>query len=230
MPKIKAYARFNMKLNHSHYSKHENNSQYIFLTKCGEICDSFHALAKSSAEPRNSNDLSVANDSTPIYHRAFFVRSIRTPEENNGTNFGPVGTLSNEVAKLKFEPSNFLSMVACNGKGLALCCVPLIAVFEPVTRYRPKASKLQAVTSTKRSSVELSAMIYLFLGIHRQNLGNTSLSVQRLPKARIVIQADNESTARAKIAKDYCLLQCWNVKNPEHLHRTLTNVKGVIYA
>ncbi|WP_386692730.1 hypothetical protein O1Q79_00410 [Lonepinella sp. MS14434] len=230
MPKIKVYARFNMKLNHIYNIKDENNSQYIFLTKCGEICDSFHALAKSSAEPENSNVLLVANDSTPIYHRAFFVRSIRTPEESNRLNFERVSTLSNEVGTLKFEPSNFLSMVACNGKGLALCCVPQVAVSQPVTRYRPKPENFQAVISTKLLLVELSAMIYLFLGIHRQNLGNTSLSVQRLPKARIVIQADSESTARAKIAKDYCLLQCWNVKNSHHLHRTLSNIKGVIYA
>ncbi|WP_439243780.1 ash family protein [Lonepinella sp. BR2474] len=207
----------------------KNKLQANHFTKSVDFRYSKNVLAKSSAEPRNSNDLSVANDSTPIYNRAFFVRSIRTPEESNRLNFERVSTLSNEVGTLKFEPSNFLSMVACNGKGLALCCVPLIAVFEPVTRYRPKASKLQAVTSTKYS-VELSAMIYLFLGIHRQNLGNTSLSVNRLPKARIVIQADNESTARAKIAKDYCLLQCWNVKNSHHLHRTLSNIKGVIYA
>ncbi|WP_439287172.1 hypothetical protein [Lonepinella sp. BR2357] len=73
-------------------------------------------------------------------------------------------------------------------------------------------------------------MIYLFLGIHRQHLADTSRTVQRLPKARLIINADSEHTARAKIARDYCLLQCWNVKNPEHLHRTLTNVKGVIYA
>ncbi|WP_386686075.1 ash family protein [Lonepinella sp. MS14437] len=202
----------------------ENNSQGESLTNRGEIPYYFR---NGRGNPIKS---SVANDSTPILNRAFFVRKIRSPKENNKLNFERVSTLSNEVAKLKFEPSNFLSMVACKGQPLAVGCIPLIAVFHPFTRYRPKAWKLQAVTSTKHSSVELSAMIYLFLGIHRQNLGNTSLTVNRLPKARIVIQADSESTARAKIAKDYCLLQCWNVKNSHHLHRTLSNIKGVIYA
>ncbi|XHN81215.1 hypothetical protein O1Q80_00842 [Lonepinella sp. MS14435] len=73
-------------------------------------------------------------------------------------------------------------------------------------------------------------MIYLFLGIHRHNLADTSRTFQRLPKARIIINADSENTARAKIAKDYCLLQCWSVKNSDQLDRTLANVKGVIYA
>ncbi len=80
-----------------------------------------NVVAKSITEPENSNDLSVANTSTPFYYRAFFVRSIRTPKEN--------------------ALSVVLSMVACNGKGIALCCVPLIAVSQPVTRYRPNPEK-----------------------------------------------------------------------------------------
>ncbi|OZN24896.1 hypothetical protein CFY87_06075 [Actinobacillus seminis] len=78
-----------------------------------------NALAKSSAEPGNSNNLSLANNSAPC---AFFVRSLRTPKENNK----------------HIQRVIFLSMVACSGKGFALCCVPVIAVFQPVTRYRPK--------------------------------------------------------------------------------------------
>ncbi|WP_386693838.1 hypothetical protein [Lonepinella sp. MS14435] len=170
----------------------------------------------------------VANDSTPILNRAFFVREIRTPKENNKLNFELVSTLSNEVAKLKFEPSNFLSMIACYGKRLGVGGLPLVTVFPPRSTLSPSRGKQS--DNSQYQQVELSVMIYLFLGIHRQNLGNTSLTVQRLPKARIVIQADSESTARAKIAKDYCLLQCWNVKNSHHLHRTLSNIKGVIYA
>ncbi len=223
MPKIKVYARFNMKLNHSHDSKHENNSQYIFLTKCGEIP---YYFLNGRGNPIKS---SQANDSTPIYNRAFFVRKIRTPKENNKLNFERVSTLSNEINETKNGLVTFLSMVACKGQPLAVGCIPVIAVFHPFTRYRPKAWKLLS-GSLYQYSQETAKMIYLFLGIHRQNLGNTSLTVQRLPKARIVIQADSESTARAKIAKDYCLLQCWNVKNSHHLHRTLSNIKGVIYA
>ncbi|WP_439295251.1 host cell division inhibitor Icd-like protein [Lonepinella sp. BR2882] len=229
MPKIKVYARFNMKLNHSHNNKDENNSQYIFLTKCGEICDSFHALAKSSAEPRNSNVLLMANDSTPIYNRAFFVRSIRTPkikvcpnldtpEESNQTNFGLVSTLSNEVNKLNFELVTFLSMVACNGKGFALCCVPLVAVFEPVTRYRPKASKLKAVAFIKFLLMDLTAMFtYIFIAIKRTDLTNQFHKIR--------IQAESEQQARKLLAKTYILFFAGRI-NPTHKRSHM----GVSYA
>lgn len=79
---------------------------------------------KTTAEPRNSNHLSVAQN-TPI--ACFFMRSAHAPQERLA------------------RPS----MVACSGKGFALCCFPLMTVFEPVTRYRQQASKLQAVNSNQ---------------------------------------------------------------------------------
>ncbi|MCX2961897.1 ash family protein [Rodentibacter caecimuris] len=82
---------------------------------------------KTTAEPRNSNDKSTAH-STP--QACFFMRGLHTPKERR------------ESLELQAR----LSMVACNGKGSALCCVPLIAVFEPVTRYRPKPRNFRAVT------------------------------------------------------------------------------------
>ncbi len=222
MPKIKVYARFNMKLNHSYNNKDENNSQYIFLTKCGEIP---YYFLNGRGNPIKKQ---VANDSTPILNRAFFVRKIRSPKENNKLNFELVSTLSNEINETKIGLVAFLSMIACYGKRLGVGGLPLVTVFPPRSTLSPSRGKQS--DNSQYQQVELSVMIYLFLGIHRQNLGNTSLTVNRLPKARIVIQADSESTARAKIAKDYCLLQCWNVKNSHHLHRTLSNIKGVIYA
>ncbi|WP_386692524.1 MULTISPECIES: ash family protein [unclassified Lonepinella] len=171
------------------------------LTKCGDFCEYF---CNGRDNPTKTQ---TANNCTPL-NRAFFIRSIRTHQANR------LLCLS--------------SMIACNGQPLAVGSFPFETVCHPVARYR------QAVTSKGDNFInqqtELSAMIYLFLGIHRQHLGDTSRTVQRLPKARLIINADSEHTARAKIARDYCLLQCWNVKNPEHLHRTLTNVKGVIYA
>ncbi|MFU2112840.1 ash family protein, partial [Glaesserella parasuis] len=94
-----------------------NNSNELFsLYKNQTKIYALAVVAKSITEPQNSNDLSVAN-STP--QACFFIRSTRTPKE-------------------RLER---LSMVACNGKGFALCCVPLIAVSEPVTRYRPNPQK-----------------------------------------------------------------------------------------
>ena len=99
-------------------------------------------VAKSTTEPENSNKISLANSSTPFYYRAFFVRSTRTPKEN------ALGVV--------------LSMVACSGKGFALCCVPVIAVSQPVTRYRPNPEKFSG--SLHKYSLELSkCFIHSFL-------------------------------------------------------------------
>lgn len=70
--------------------------------------------------------------------------------------------------------------------------------------------------------------IYLFLGVHRQNLANTGLTFNTFPRSRIAIQADSEQSARAKLAKNWILLQAWQFKNVAEIDRTF--VKGVIYA
>ncbi|MDX3898080.1 host cell division inhibitor Icd-like protein [Pasteurella multocida] len=182
------------------FTKCDKNFQSFLLTTETAINYIKHALAKSKAEPRNSNDLLVANSSTPILDRAFFVRSLHTPKIN--------------------PAMDLFSMVACGGKGFALCCVPQVAVFEPVARYRPKASKLQAVTSIKYL-VELIAMIYQFLGISRQHYDQTKAE-------QIRILADNETQARAYLARDYVLISLGRLPNTAKNDRTLT-VKGGVY-
>ncbi|MCT8554597.1 ash family protein [Glaesserella parasuis] len=122
-----------------------------------------HVVSKSTTEPGNPNDLSLAN-STP--QACFFIRSTRTPKE-------------------RLER---LSMVTCNGKGFALCCVPVIAVFQPVTRYRPNPGKFSG--SLHKFSLELSKMFYTFLFIHsrlRISVFANSLTeaYSRLPKSDI---------------------------------------------
>lgn len=106
------------------------------------------------------------------------------------------------------------SMVACSGKGFALCCVPLVAVFEPVARYRPQASKLQAVTSLKFLLMGLIAMIYQFLGVSRQHYDRTKAE-------QIRIQADNEQQARAYLARNYVLVLLGRLPNSAKNDRTL---------
>lgn len=138
-----------MNLNQEYYKQCEIFSQKKGFTS-GQIFNKFHnVVAKSTAEPENSNYLLMANiTSTPLI-RAFFVRSTRTPKEypelheSREYQFTP-----NEFNQLNFERVKSLSMVACNGKGFALCCVPLVAVSQPVTRYRPKPENFQAVTSS----------------------------------------------------------------------------------
>lgn len=111
------------------------------------------------------------------------------------------------------------STVACNGKGFALCCVPLIAVFQPVTRYRQNLENL-AVTSEKLFS-GVTQMIYSFKALSRRDLSNTRKIVAQMPVYTLKTEAESEEQARAKFAPFYCIL--------ETLAATVSN-KGAIYA
>ncbi|HDZ6813780.1 TPA: ash family protein [Mannheimia haemolytica] len=95
------YFKTNIDFVHHNSAKSENISHSYKLLNSVILSYYAHAVAKSTAEPENSNDLDKANSSTPL-NRAFFVRSTRTPKENNLSTFGQIA---------------FLSMVACNGKG-----------------------------------------------------------------------------------------------------------------
>ena len=106
------------------------------------------------------------------------------------------------------------SMVACSGKGSALCCFPVMTVFEPVTRYRQQASKLQAVTSNQFFTGVTQMYQFIFAGIRRTDLTN------RIQKIRIT--ADNELIARKAFAKEFILILAGkiNLKNTEKSNRT----------
>ncbi|MDG6327081.1 ash family protein [Glaesserella parasuis] len=162
---------------HSKINLNENISLYKMLS---EIYPA-HVVAKSTTEPENSNDLLMAN-STP--RACFFIRSTRTPKE-------------------RLER---LSMVACNGKGFALCCVPLVAVSQPVTRYRPNPEKFSG--SLHKSLMELSKMFYTFLFIHS--------------RLRISVFANSLTEAYSRLPKS-------DVK-PLLIARKSSRVKGGVYA
>ena len=133
------------------------------LTPRGEFGTLFPQSQKKTAEPRKSNKISVAQ-STP--KACFFMRKLHTPKE---------------------RPER-LSMVACNGKGSALCCVPLIAVFEPVTRYR---QSLETKAVTLKNLFSGVTQMYQFI-----------FALMRTPKQslKIRILADNEHQARARFS------------------------------
>ena len=137
------------------------------LTGAGNLSYFITALLKS-AEPGNSNNKQLAYSNTPL-NACFFMRSTNTPQER---------------PELHESPER-LSMVACCGKGFALCCVPIVAVFQPVTRYRPKDWKLQAVTS-KNFTIGVTAMIYKFLLLGKKRL-------------KIAILANSEQEARQRL-------------------------------
>ncbi|MGY4677738.1 host cell division inhibitor Icd-like protein [Pasteurella sp. P03HT] len=162
------------------------------FTKCGSFWHYLDVSAKSLTERGNSNYLLVANSSTP-FNRAFFVREVRTPKIN--------------------PAMDLFSMVACDWQRLIVGCVPQVAVFHPVARYRPKAWKLLAVTSIQYL-VELIAMIYQFLGVSRQHYDRTKAE-------QIRIQADNEQQARAYLARHYVLILLGRLPNFAKNDRTL---------
>lgn len=169
-------------------------------------------LAKSKTEPQNSNDKPAAHDTPRL--ACFFMRKIRTPQENLAA---------------QFEPLNILSMVACDGKGFALCCFPLVAVSEPVARYRPNPQKFSG--NSYKITNGVTAMIYLFAGIKRLDRTNKIHSLR--------ISAISEREARASLARDYVLVftgqinrtfavnQCKNFTS--ELFSPVA-VQGVIYA
>ncbi|MDG6317392.1 host cell division inhibitor Icd-like protein [Glaesserella parasuis] len=111
-------------------------------------------------------------------------------------------------------------MVACNGKGFALCCVPLIAVSQPVTRYRPNPEKFSG--SLHKFSVELSAMIYKFLCLNRTK--------HTYNQETLYIQADSEEQARLQLSADYRLLLDRPIAKFRANHTACHQVKGGIYA
>ena len=178
-----------MNLNHFNYKQHENNYNTFRFTKCGQICDYVHALAKSKVS-REKLNLYKANDSTP-FNRAFFVRNIRTPKEYADFvfNLNPI----------------ILSMVERNGPSLT-GCLPCMAVSHPVTFYRPTVRSL-AVDSENLYKESTQMYQFIFAAIRRTDLTN------QIQKIRI--NADTEREARKQLARVYVLLLAGRI-NPQN--------------
>ena len=187
-----------MNLNHVNYKQYKNNYNTFHFTKCSQICDYVHALAKSKVSRGKLNYLHMANDSTP-QNRAFFVRNIRTPKEFADFifNLNPI----------------ILSMVERNGPSLT-GCPPYVAVSHPVTFYRPTVRSLAVVPKNKH--MELTQMYqFIFAAIRRTDLTN------HIQKIRIT--ADTERAARAQFARDFVLVLAGkiNLQNTVKNNRTL---------
>lgn len=157
------------------------------------------ALAKSRAS-RDKLNLSMANSSTPVLTRAFFVRSVYAPIQNN----------------LSFD--RLFPMVARNGQPLAVGCFPLIAVCHPVTCYRPTVTSLAVVL--ENLSMDTAEMIYKFLCVNRTH-PHFNLCIQ-------TIHANTEESARLSLNADFRHLVTVAKINPK-FNRTLAT-KGGIYA
>lgn len=138
----------NMNLIHQHYSNDENfyNSNPLqSAVKFGIIS---LQSQKTTAEPRNSTYLQLAQ-STP--KACFFMRNIRTPKEY--ADF-----------VLHLNPI-ILSMVACSGKGSPFAVFQLSRFSRPL-HVTAKASKLYAVT-LKCLQLELRKMYQFIFALIR---------------------------------------------------------------
>ena len=158
------------------------------------------AFAKSSAS-RGKLNLSMANNSTP--NRAFFVRAIYLSNKNS-------------LISDKLFP-----MVERNGQPFAVGCFPLIAVFHPVTFYRPTVESLVVVP--ENLSMETTQMKqFIFAAIRRTDLSN------RIQKIRI--NAETERDVRSKFAREFILVLAGtiNLKNTSDFNRTFAAYSPVL--
>ena len=190
-----------MNLNHINYKQYENNYNTFHFTKCGQICEYVHVLAKSKTSRGKLNYLQLANDSTP-QNRAFFVRNIRTPKEYADFvfNLNPI----------------ILSMVERNEPSMT-GCLPYVAVFHLVTFYRPTVESL-AVDSENLQLESTQMYQFIFAAIRRTDLSN------QIQKIRIT--ADTEQAARAQFARDFVLVLTGkiNLQNTVKNDRTFTAI------
>ena len=170
------------------------------FTKCGQICDYVHVLAKSKTSREKLNHLILANDSTP-FNRAFFVRNIRTPKE---------------FADFVLSNLKIHSMVERDRQSLT-GCLPMLAVSHPVTFYRPTVRSLAVVP--ENLTLETTQMYqFIFAAIRRTDLTN------QIQKIRIT--ADTEQAARAQFARDFVLVLAGkiNLQNTVKNDRTFSAI------
>ena len=118
--------------------------------------------------------------STP--ERAFFMRNIRT---------------SQELADFVLFNLVILSMVGRNRQPLAVGCLPDMAVFHPVTSYRPTVESL-AVVSGNQYQETTQMYQFIFAAIRRTDLTNHIVKIR--------INADTEQEARKPLAREFVLV------------------------
>ncbi|GAB1660203.1 ash family protein [Mannheimia haemolytica] len=176
-----------------------NKLEIISFLKNQNSIYSILAVAKTTAEPGNSNNQTLANSSTP-FNRAFFVRSTRTPKE---------------TTRLKIQLSEFLSMVACNGKGSPFAVFQCSQFSSPL---HVTAQTLESLAVAPQNlTLELSAMIYLFKAVSRLDLRKTQKPFTSFPHYTLKVKADSVEQAQAKISRLFAVLSVSLVNNSANM-------------
>ncbi|GAB1670685.1 ash family protein [Mannheimia haemolytica] len=189
-----------------------NKPEIISFLKSENSIYSILAVAKSAAEPENSNNRHTANSSTPLI-RAFFVCDIHSSNERLETLRGSERPY--ELGMSVFGHTPILSMVACSGKGSPFAAYRVRAVSQPVTRYRPNPEKFSG--SPKNLHTELSAMIYLFKAVNRLDLRKTQKPFTSFPHYTLKVKADSVEQAQAKISRLFAVLSVSLVNNSANM-------------
>ena len=129
----------------------------------------------------------------------FFMRNIRT---------------SQELADFVLFDLMILSMVGRNRQPLAVGCLPCMAVFHPVTSYRPTVESL-AVVSENLYKETTQMYQFIFAAIRRTDLTNHIVKIR--------INADTEQEARKPLAREFVLVLAGriNLQNTVKTDRTL---------
>ena len=184
------WANYSQKSTHGQIARtHKRLFSCFLLTDKTRLNYIKPAFEKSSAS-RGKLNLSMANNSTP--NRAFFVRAIYLSNKNS-------------LISDKLFP-----MVERNRQPFAVGCFPLIAVFHPVTFYRPTVESLAVVP--ENLSMETTQMKqFIFAAIRRTDLSN------HIQKIRI--NAETERDARAPFACTFILVLAGKI----NLKNTLKN-------
>ena len=183
-----------MNLIHKYYINNENFYNLNTLQSAVKFGIIFLQSEKVIAS-RGKLNLYKANDSTPL-NRAFFVRDIRTPQNKLRILFQHLSTI-------------YSSMVERNEPSMT-GCLPLVAVFHPVTFYRPTVESLAVVLINQPK--DTAEMIYKFLCVNRTQ-AHFNLCV-------ISLNSTTEEQARLSLSADYRFIAVVARINPQN-NRTL---------
>lgn len=184
-----------------------NSTNNLFLVKKHLSNDHFFAyplptVAKPTAGRGNPEFIEKAKNNTP--QACFFIRSTRTPKER------------------RFLACS--SMVACSGQGIALDCLPFLAVFPP--RYTLSPYTVESVAdSSSNLRKGLSAMklfAYSFLCVNR--------CADTYQEEVVRIIADSEQNARFQLTADYRLALSSPIAKIRLNPTACTQAQGGIYA
>lgn len=207
-----------MNLNHLYYKQYENISQYKNQP--------FGSMPREANSLRIIRFIHVAKALSP----SFFACSSNCWRNSSVSLIWYCCDLFSFLVDIVITPNYYgiqcnyiITVITITNKA----SVVLEPLKKPLTNNLTK-DKTMANPHNTSYTAQGASKIYLFLGIRRRDLADTGLNLNTFPRSRIAIQADSEQSARAKLAKNWLLLQSWQFKNFVEIDRTF--IKGVIYA